>query len=312
MPLIVNSGASIASSSINNNNNNSYGLADDQHSYVSSEFGQLGGLPRTKRPAPITIPYQPSPNPFHTLDLYLPAGGLSKTTPWLIFLHGGYWQDASQSKEVGASVLTRLPPHWAGASIDYRLSPEISHPGHLTDVNAAVRFLRSAYQIQSAVIMAHGAGACIAFQFLSTQLSLVEDDSACWIKHVVGSGGVYDLVDLARDSPYYRSFITDAYGDDPEHWFEFSPMQSEWRALYTPNLKVTLVHSKYDSIVPLGQALKFNDILVTAGFPVSLRIVNIDGHDDVLDTSDLPSIAREVCEEMDRQEVEHTPQLPMC
>ncbi|KAF5092381.1 hypothetical protein D0Z03_002891 [Geotrichum reessii] len=310
MPLIVNSSASIASSNVINTSNG-YGLADDQRSYASSEYNPLCSLPRTRRPNPITIPYQPSPNPFHTLDLYLPASGLSETTNWLIFLHGGYWQDANQNKEVGASVLTRLPPHWAGASIDYRLSPEVSHPGHLSDVNAAVRFLRSAYHIQSAVIMAHGAGACIAFQFLSAQLSLADSSSACWIKHVVGSGGVYDLVDLARDSPYYRSFITDAYGDDPEHWFEFSPMQSEWRALYTPNLKITLVHSKYDKIVPLGQALKFNDILVNAGFPVSLRIVNIDGHDDVLDTSDLPSIAREVCDEMDREEMERTPALPL-
>lgn len=208
-------------------------------------------------------------------------------------------------------MLTRLPAHWAGASIDYRLSPEISHPGHLSDVNNAVRFLRSAYEIQSAVIMAHGAGACIAFQFLAAQLSMNEDEGKCWIKHIIGSGGVYDLVDLARDSPYYRSFITDAYGDDPEHWFEFSPMQSEWRALYTPNLKVTLVHSKYDLIVPLTQALKFEDVLLKAGFPVSLRIVNVEGHDNVLDTSDLPSIAIEVCDELDQLEQESSTPLPM-
>lgn len=276
-----------------------------------SEFGSIGLVPKTRRPPPITIPYQPSPNPFHTLDLYLPASGLSRSTPWFIFLHGGYWQDASQSKEVGASVLTRLPTHWAGASIDYRLSPEISHPGHLSDVNNAVRFLRSAYEIQSAVIMAHGAGACIAFQFLAAQLSINTDNDKCWIEHIIGSGGVYDLVDLARDSPYYRSFITDAYGDDPEHWFEFSPMQSEWRALYTPNLKVTLVHSKYDLIVPLTQALKFEEMLLKAGFPVSLRIVNVDGHDNVLDTSDLPSIAIEVCGEIDRLEQESSTPLPM-
>lgn len=279
---------------------------DDQRSFVTSEFGSIGNIPRTRRPAPITIPYQPSPNPFHTLDLYLPAGGLSKTTPWFLFLHGGYWQDATQSKEVGASVMTRLPAHWAGASIDYRLSPEIAHPGHLTDVNAAIKFLRSAYEISSAVIMAHGAGACLAFQFVSAQLSLGET----WIRHVIGSGGVYDLVDLARDSPYYRNFITDAYGNDQEHWFEFSPLQSEWRALYTPNLKITLVHSKFDSIVPLDQALKFYDVLEDAGFPVSLRIVNIDGHDDVLDTSDLPSIACELCDEMDEIEARNAPGLP--
>lgn len=299
--LIPGSSSSVASSSIN--------YTDDQNSFTS-DYGSIGLLPRTRRPPPITIPYQPSPNPFHTLDLYLPASGLSRTTPWFIFLHGGYWQDATQSKEVGASVLTRLPAHWAGASIDYRLSPEISHPGHLSDVNNAVRFLRSAYEIQSAVIMAHGAGACIAFQFLAAQLSLNEDNGQCWIKHIIGSGGVYDLVDLARDSPYYRSYITDAYGDDPEHWFEFSPMQSEWRALYTPNLKVTLVHSKYDVIVPLSQALKFDDILVRAGFPVSLRIVNVDGHDNVLDTSDLPSISCEVCEEIDRLELANSAPLP--
>lgn len=304
MPMLfAESAASSIASAVDN--------TDDQRSYLSSEFGSIGLVPRTRRPLPITIPYQPSPNPFHTLDLYLPASGLSRSTPWLIFLHGGYWQDASQSKDVGASVLTRLPANWAGASIDYRLSPEIHHPGHLSDVNTAVKFLRSAYEIQTAVIMAHGAGACIAFQFLAAQLSLGEDDEGnCWIKHIIGSGGVYDLVDLARDSPYYRSYIADAYGDDPEHWFEFSPMQSEWRALHTPNLKVTLVHSKYDVIVPLSQALKFDDILVNAGFKVSLRLVNVDGHDNVLYTSDLPSIACEVCAEIDKLEQDNSIPLP--
>lgn len=348
----------------------SRGHLDDTSSVGSSSVFTF--LPRPTRPASITLPYKSSPNPFHTLDLYLPASGLSPSTPWFFFLHGGYWQDASQSKDVGAAVLSRLPPHWAGASIDYRLSPEISHPGHLEDVKRAFKFLQSAYEVSHAVIMAHGAGACIAYQYIFSELTM---DHGGWIRHVITSGGVYDLPELAKDSPYYHKFIADAYGDNPEHWYELSPQNFEWESVspadrpatatiggahldeapdtnmeraffgnieeaapsrrshesplaaaiasaYTaprPPLRqglgaaaagapsqqpmdVTLVHSKFDLIVPIQQSLRFDDKLTNAGFRCSLRLLSIDGHDTVLETTELALIALEVCKHMDEEE----------
>lgn len=92
-------------------------------------------------------------------------------------------------------ILSRLPAHWAGASIDYRLSPEIAHPGHLDDVKRAFKFVKSAYDISKAVIMAHGAGACIAYQYIFSELAM---GTGSWISHVITSGGVYDLPELSQ------------------------------------------------------------------------------------------------------------------
>lgn len=278
-------------------------LASDDISVCSKDVLSLM-VPRTRRPAAVTLPYIPSPNPFHTLDLYLPESGLCPTTKWLIFIHGGYWRDASQSKDVGASILTRLPPHWAGASIDYRLSPEVEHPDHLHDVSAAVQFLRNAYGISSAVILAHGAGACMAFQYVAARLSLGET----WVKHIVGSGGVYDLLDVSQQSPCYKSYILDAYGADADNWDDSSPARLEWDALYGPDvadLKFTLVHSKHDTLVPLRQVLQFEDTLTKAGFTATLRLVDIHDHDAVLETSDLINVVVNICEEMDHKEEQH-------
>lgn len=211
---------STMSSSANTNNTSD---VNDTISMTSSLL--LPGVPASTRPPSITIPYKSSPNPFHTLDLYLPAAGLAPDTPWFIFLHGGYWADATQSKEVGSIILTRLPNHWAGASIDYRLSPEVSYPGHLNDVKHAVKFLKTAYNIQSAVFMAHGAGACIAYQYIFSALC---SHDAYWIRHIVSSGGVYDLMSLANDSPYYQKYIEDAFGKDRLNWYDLSPQNFEW------------------------------------------------------------------------------------
>lgn len=365
--------------SSNNRNNTSSSNNSNNILFDDSGSSIVSYLPRPKRPKPITLPYQSSPNPFHTLDLYLPASGLAPDTPWFIFLHGGYWQDASQSKEVGAAILTRLPTHWAGASIDYRLSPEVGYPGHLLDVKKAIKFLKQAYGLSSAVIMAHGAGACIAYQYLFSELQSCNeynDDNdnnnasnpyglrsvqqsnngrfnnsnsnsnnanknKSWIKHVITSGGVYDLVQLARDSPYYNKYIADAYGDDLEHWYELSPQNFEWASLNSScnndgdslqtqessnnnnnndttdsnndnettynGPRITLVHSKFDLIVPLQQSLKFDSMLTEAGYNVSLRLLNVDGHDSVLETAELALLALEVCQTLDDEiEKQHT------
>ncbi|ODQ64238.1 alpha/beta-hydrolase [Nadsonia fulvescens var. elongata DSM 6958] len=261
------------------------------------------GIPRVKRPKAVTLPYMPSPNPFHTLDIYFPAAGLSPSTKWLIFLHGGYWRDANQSKDVGAHVLTRMPVHWAGASIDYRLSPEILHPDHLTDVTKAMTFLRTAYGIHDAVIVAHGAGACIGFQYLAARLSLGET----WIKRIVGSGGVYDLVDVGIHNPEYKQYILEAFGDEMETWDLYSPTHCEWRSLCMSDLKITLVHSKHDHLVSLNQAVRFDETLRNAGFQVDLRLLDIMGHDDVLETSELASVVLEVCNDLEHEDEQNQP-----
>jgi acetyl esterase/lipase len=70
----------------------------------------------------------------HKLDLYLPKG--QKDYPVLFFVHGGGWRKGSKDG------FAKLGGRFAGLGIgtvviNYRLSPEVKHPGHVQDVARA-------------------------------------------------------------------------------------------------------------------------------------------------------------------------------
>jgi acetyl esterase/lipase len=70
----------------------------------------------------------------HKLDLYLPKG--QKGFPVVFFVHGGSWRtgDKKEYKALGEM----LAGQGVGAVIvNYRLSPQVQHPGHIQDVAKA-------------------------------------------------------------------------------------------------------------------------------------------------------------------------------
>ncbi len=77
----------------------------------------------------------------HKLDLYLPKG--AKDFPVLLFLHGGGWARGDKSYYGMAngfcSFLARNGI--AAASANYRLSPAVTHPGHVEDAARAFAWL---------------------------------------------------------------------------------------------------------------------------------------------------------------------------
>jgi len=70
----------------------------------------------------------------HKLDLYLPKG--VKDFPVLFFVHGGGWTKGN--KESFVKVGRMFARNGIGAaSVNYRLSPKITHPAHVRDVAKA-------------------------------------------------------------------------------------------------------------------------------------------------------------------------------
>jgi acetyl esterase/lipase len=76
----------------------------------------------------------------HRLDLYLPKG--QRDVPVLMFVHGGGFTQGikDQYAFVGEVFAAR---GIATAVINYRLSPKVSHPGHVQDVARAFAWLRA-------------------------------------------------------------------------------------------------------------------------------------------------------------------------
>jgi acetyl esterase/lipase len=76
------------------------------------------------------------------LDLYLPPESTSPY-PVVIAIHGGGWVGGDKADGQIEPVLEALKRGYAVAGIDYRLSQEATFPAAISDVKAAIRWLRA-------------------------------------------------------------------------------------------------------------------------------------------------------------------------
>jgi acetyl esterase/lipase len=86
----------------------------------------------------IDVPY--GPNPWQTLDIYLPDDQAATNLPVLMFMHGGGWTNGY--KEWCGFMAPPLVQHPAILiSPEYRLMPEARYPEAILDVVAAVGWI---------------------------------------------------------------------------------------------------------------------------------------------------------------------------
>jgi acetyl esterase/lipase len=76
------------------------------------------------------------------LDLWLPPHG-EGPFPVVVWIHGGGWDRGDKAAGAEDLIATLTTAGYAVASLNYRLSPEAVFPAQLTDVKAAVRYLRA-------------------------------------------------------------------------------------------------------------------------------------------------------------------------
>jgi acetyl esterase/lipase len=76
------------------------------------------------------------------LDLYLPDNG-DQPHPLLVAIHGGGFSGGDKEDGQLIPVLSGLTRGYAVASLGYRLSPKATFPAAISDVKAAIRWLRA-------------------------------------------------------------------------------------------------------------------------------------------------------------------------
>jgi acetyl esterase/lipase len=87
-------------------------------------------------------PAQPAESSGHLLDLYLPAD-TRKPVPVIIWSEGNGWLDDNGFADAG-QVATWFNPHgYAVAGIGIRSASQATFPAQLSDIKAAIRFLRT-------------------------------------------------------------------------------------------------------------------------------------------------------------------------
>ncbi|GAA5951276.1 hypothetical protein JCM3765_002432 [Sporobolomyces pararoseus] len=217
------------------------------------------------------IPYEGATHPRQCLDLYIPPTA-SSTSQLLVWVHGGAWKSEAKEDFVKTLVpkvikLTQLPL----AVVEYRLSPEVSHPQHILDVISGLSLLTSSnlldceqgiakWDRSNLSLAGHSVGA-----FLCCQLSLsppstlksfsVPSKIRKSIRGIMIIAGIYDLNDMLIEYPDYSDWTGDAMGLDKEvlekesvsNWSLFEDEEGK-------RMKVFLVSGKEDELVSERQA----------------------------------------------------------
>lgn len=87
-------------------------------------------------------PAQPPGTAGHLLDIYLPTD-ISRPVPLIIWSGGNAWLDDTGANTAGQLAQIFTPHGYAVAGVDIRSSSEITFPGQVSDIKAAIRFLRA-------------------------------------------------------------------------------------------------------------------------------------------------------------------------
>lgn len=228
-------------------------------------------------------------NPLQVLDLYAPSD--KKGAPLVVFVHGGAWQSGSRN-EYDSICAVLMKRGVAAATVDYRLSPSVTHPSHADDVAAALGWLGGkaseyGYDARRVFVVGHSAGAHIAATIATNAKLLALAKPAGF----VGLEGIYDVPDLVKRWPTYPDwFLKKAFGSDMDQWPKSSPTRLK---LISKNPWL-IVHSKADELVDMGQADAFAKHLVGSG--VEVKVLRPDGKNHFGVVSDLARPDDEVAE----------------
>ncbi|MGO8748110.1 MAG: alpha/beta hydrolase [Thermoguttaceae bacterium] len=162
------------------------------------------------------------------LDVYSPQG--SKEAPVVVFVHGGEWTKGDKS-EVSYKPKFLNENGIVFVSVNYRLAPAATHPAQISDLAAAVRWVRDhaaecGASPDKIVPMGHSAG-CHLVTLLALDpryLAGVKLRPNQLRGVVAWSGGAYDLVQKVADGGTYAPYIRQAFGQSPSAWRDASPV----------------------------------------------------------------------------------------
>ena len=270
------------------------------------------------------VPYSDS-STLNTLNICLPRPPSNDNTRiWIIYIHGGAWQDpaitatsftATQNKLLSSPAAEKIAGY---ATLNYRLSPYPSHPtdpsnpadparnakhpDHINDVLAALLYLQDRYGFEERyILVGHSCGATLAFQTAMRRYwgSQYESTPALELNVVppvaiVGLEGLYDLPALVRyhrEQPEYRAFVANAFGDEIEGWEVVSPTSGGFGESWVEGRVVVLAHSAGDSLVEGEQPELMRAALEALGWGEKgeRRVLMFElygDHDEVWETGD--------------------------
>lgn len=181
------------------------------------------------------IPYLPEADPLQKLDLYLPKPK-DTAAPVVVAIHGGGWAIGDKSNRSFVQPKTAWFNHhgFIVASVNYRLSPKVTHPAHIEDVCAAVAWIQKNIaehggDPKQLYLLGHSAGAHLAALAAvdRKRLKAAGADPRGIRGAILIDGAGYDVPRQMRTgSPLARveGMYADAFTLDPEVQRDASPV----------------------------------------------------------------------------------------
>ncbi|KAM5306893.1 kynurenine formamidase isoform 5-T5 [Glossophaga mutica] len=175
------------------------------------------------------------------LDIYFPEAG-SEALPFLVFLHGGYWQ--SGSKDESAFMVNPLTAQGvAVVVVAYDIAPKGSLGRMVDQVARSVAFVQKRYPCNEGIYLCgHSAGAHLAAMMLL--VNWTEHGVTCNLKGFFLLSGIYDLEPLVHIFWKEPLLLTpeDAQRTSPQWLLEAAP-----RRPADPACHVLVIVGQYDS-----------------------------------------------------------------
>lgn len=175
----------------------------------------------------------------------------------IVCIHGGAWRDPLNTYndwETLASMANGKAVNVFG--VNYRLSPEVKHPTHLKDVNAALEMIVRDYPSEKLGLVGHSVGATIALQMLDFE-NITGLPTQINVNKVYLLDGIYDIPDLVLEYPSYISFVGEAFSSDTE-WRQATQVTNG--SNISP-IDIAIIYSEDDELLLERQTLKLTAVL---------------------------------------------------
>ncbi|XP_008577732.1 PREDICTED: kynurenine formamidase [Galeopterus variegatus] len=250
---------------------------------------------RATRKTLLQVPYGDGDG--EKVDIYFPDK-VSEALPFLMFVHGGYWQ--SGSKDSSAFMVNPLTAQGVAVVIvAYDIAPKGTLDQMVNQVTRSIAFVQKQYPCNAGIYLCgHSAGAQLAAMMLL----------ADWTKHGVTPNlkgfflvsGVYDLEPIVYTSQNALVHLTleDAQRNSPQRHLQVAPTQP-----VDPACHMLVIVGQHDSPEFHRQSREFYQTLCQAGWKASFEelpdvdhfeiIENLTREDDTLTQIILKTIFQE-------------------
>lgn len=229
-------------------------------------------------------------DPLQKLDVWHSTEAAAGPRPVFVYVHGGGWIIGSKGQQSQQLLATLARQGWLVVDANYRLSPAVSLPAHLEDVQSTLAWVQKhaaewGGDPQQVCIGGGSAGGQLAAQ--AALRSLDPASPVPPVRAAVLIYGVYRLppaVLTEQASPHERSFhrflLAEGIMPDPTTQAQVWQDMRVTGLLQTPgqaSLPMLVLHGTHDSMVPLQDSRELVEVARTTHPDVETTLWEIPG-----------------------------------